>query len=242
MVREPDFGAIQLRIFVIALVHFEDEVGATKMRVHLMLIHVICGMGVEVAGTEHVATARFDITGGHVEFGFGRFLLRGSREVDETGGKRKERKQKDSRQTTHGSLRCIRSEWGTTRNYRNSTPGVWRIQPDFLFDLENGTNVRPSRTSSLTADHRRERPRSLKLCPRRSVEAEPKSIVLASQQLSPKLDLNCPARLIRSCPTVPRTEAARRRCGANLRVSRLVSFSGPTLVPRGAKKSNRYCN
>jgi hypothetical protein len=57
-----------------------------------MLIHVICGMGVEVAGTEHVATARFDVAGGHIKIGFGRFLLRGRREVDETGGERKERK------------------------------------------------------------------------------------------------------------------------------------------------------
>jgi hypothetical protein len=58
-------------------------------------------MSVEVAGTEHIATARFDVAGGHVEIGLGRFLLRGRGEIDETGGKREERKQKESRQTTH---------------------------------------------------------------------------------------------------------------------------------------------
>jgi hypothetical protein len=49
-------------------------------------------MGVEVAGTEHVTAARFDVTGGHIKIGFGRFLLRGGSEIDKAGGKREERK------------------------------------------------------------------------------------------------------------------------------------------------------
>jgi hypothetical protein len=32
-----------------------------------MLIHMICGMGVEVAGTKHVAAASFDVAGGHIK-------------------------------------------------------------------------------------------------------------------------------------------------------------------------------
>jgi hypothetical protein len=45
-------------------------------------------MGIEVAGTEHVATAGFDVAGGHVKVRFGRFLLRVGREIDNAGGKR----------------------------------------------------------------------------------------------------------------------------------------------------------
>jgi hypothetical protein len=61
-------------------------------------------VGVEVAGTEHVAAARFNVAGGHIKIGFGRFLLRGRGEVDETGRKREERKYKEARQTWHFSL------------------------------------------------------------------------------------------------------------------------------------------
>jgi hypothetical protein len=66
-----------------------------------MFIHVICGVGVEVAGTEHVATASFDVAGGHIKIGFGSFLLRGRAEIDETSGKREERKQKQARHAWH---------------------------------------------------------------------------------------------------------------------------------------------
>jgi hypothetical protein len=51
-------------------------------------------MRVEVAGAEHVATARFDIAGGHIEIWFGRFLLRGGVEVDEADCNNEKRKQK----------------------------------------------------------------------------------------------------------------------------------------------------
>src|SRR6202043_648583 len=76
------------------------------MFVHLMLTHthVVRGMGVEVAGTEHVAAASFNVAGGHVKIGFGSFLLRGRSEVDKTSGKRKERKQKQTRHTSHLTL------------------------------------------------------------------------------------------------------------------------------------------
>jgi hypothetical protein len=48
----------------------------------MMLTHMICGTGVEVAGTEHVAAASFDVAGCHIKIGFGSFLLRGRIEVD----------------------------------------------------------------------------------------------------------------------------------------------------------------
>jgi hypothetical protein len=66
-----------------------------------MLIHMICGMGVEVAGTKHVAAASFDVAGGHIKIGFRSFLLRGRSEVDEASGKPKERKYKDTRDMWH---------------------------------------------------------------------------------------------------------------------------------------------
>src|SRR5467141_1109082 len=76
------------------------------MFVHMMLTHphMVCGVGVEVAGTEHVAAASFDVAGGHVKIGFGSFLLRGRSEVDKASGKRKERKQKQTRHTSHLTL------------------------------------------------------------------------------------------------------------------------------------------
>jgi hypothetical protein len=61
------------------------------MFVHVLLTHMVRGVGVEVTGTEHVATARFDITRRHVEIRFGRFLLRSRGEIDETCSERKER-------------------------------------------------------------------------------------------------------------------------------------------------------
>jgi uncharacterized protein (DUF1501 family) len=63
--------APQFRIFVIALVHFENEVGAAKNVHPLLLVHMVRGVRVEVTGTEHVATARFDVAGGHIKIGFG---------------------------------------------------------------------------------------------------------------------------------------------------------------------------
>jgi hypothetical protein len=54
-------------------------------------------MRVEIARTEHVATAGFDVAGGHVEVRFGRFLLRVRREIDDAGGKREKRKEKHAR-------------------------------------------------------------------------------------------------------------------------------------------------
>src|SRR5260370_40646399 len=76
------------------------------MFVHMMLTHphMVCGVGVEVAGTEHVAAASFDVAGGHIKIGFGSFLLRGRSEVDKASGKRKERKQKQTRHTSHLTL------------------------------------------------------------------------------------------------------------------------------------------
>jgi hypothetical protein len=85
---------------------------------------MIRGMGVEVAGTKHVATASFDIASGHIKIGFGRFLLRGRREVDETSGERKERHQKESRQATHDPSYKFSLEMGPNREFGNSTPGV----------------------------------------------------------------------------------------------------------------------
>src|SRR5260370_23042856 len=66
-----------------------------------MVIHVSGGMGCEGEGTEHVAIAGFDVTGGHIKVGFRRFLLCGRAEVDEAGSKRKERKQQQTRHTSH---------------------------------------------------------------------------------------------------------------------------------------------
>jgi hypothetical protein len=68
----------------------------------MMFTHMICGMGVEVAGTEHVATAGFDIRSGHIKVRFGRVLLRGRGEINKAGSKRKERKYKQARHTSHG--------------------------------------------------------------------------------------------------------------------------------------------
>jgi hypothetical protein len=115
------------------------------MFVHVLLTHMVRGVGVEVTGTEHVATARFDITGGHVEIGFGRFLLRGRREVDKTGGERKERKQNESRQTTHDPSNGFVKD-GPNRELRNSTPGVWRIQRISLLSSKTAPMYAPSRT------------------------------------------------------------------------------------------------
>jgi hypothetical protein len=53
-------------------------------------------MIIEVAGTEHVATARFDISGCHFEIWPGGFFLRRRIQVDEAGGKHKERKQEQT--------------------------------------------------------------------------------------------------------------------------------------------------
>src|SRR6266436_7530839 len=96
------------------------------MFVHMMLthIHVVRGMGVEVAGTEHVAAASFDVAGSHVKIGFGSLLLRGRSEVDEASGKRKERKHQDSRQTWHFSLlrKCVVK--GTTKVGMSLRPRV----------------------------------------------------------------------------------------------------------------------
>jgi hypothetical protein len=62
---------------------------------------MVGGMIVEITGTKHVATAGFDVAGGHIKIGFGRFLLRRRREVDEASGERKERKQKYAGRTRH---------------------------------------------------------------------------------------------------------------------------------------------
>jgi hypothetical protein len=78
---------------------------------------MVRGMGVEVAGTEHVATARFDITRCHVEIRFGRFLLRRRGEIDEACSQRKERKQEESRHTTHDPSNRFIENGGPTGNY-----------------------------------------------------------------------------------------------------------------------------
>jgi hypothetical protein len=67
------------------------------MLIHMMLAHVVRGMSVKVAGTEHVATAGFDVAGGHIEVGFGRLLLGVGGEIDDAGRKRKKRKEKHAR-------------------------------------------------------------------------------------------------------------------------------------------------
>jgi hypothetical protein len=128
----------------------------------MMLIHVIGGMGVEVAGTEHVATARFDVAGGHVEIGFGRFLLRRRREIDETGSERTERNKKESRPTTHDPSNGFvqnGAQPGITATLLPEFEGFNRISLAFLFDLNSGSNVRPFRLfaksrlpSGVTAD------------------------------------------------------------------------------------------
>jgi hypothetical protein len=104
---------------------------------------MICGMSVEVAGTEHVATARFDVASSHIEIGFGSFLLRGRGEIDETYGERKQRKQKESRQTKHDS--SYRFIWNGAR------PGMKQLysrsledSTGFPFEFENCTSVHPS--------------------------------------------------------------------------------------------------
>src|SRR3989441_7995561 len=113
MIRRPPRSTLfpYTTLFRSALVHFEDEISAAEMLIHMMLAHahMIRGMGVEVAGTEHVTAASFDVAGGHIKVGFGSFLLRGRSEVDKASGKRKERKYKDSRHTWHFSLRrkCV---------------------------------------------------------------------------------------------------------------------------------------
>jgi hypothetical protein len=77
---------------------------------------MIRGMGVEVAGTEHVTAASFDVAGCHVKIRFGSLLLRGRSEVDKAGGKRKERKQKQTRQMSHSTLLRNCDLKGPTRN------------------------------------------------------------------------------------------------------------------------------
>jgi hypothetical protein len=70
----------------------------------MMLTHMICGVGVEVAGTEHVTAASFDVAGCHIKIGFGSFLLRGRSKVDEASSKRKERKYKQTKHKSHFTL------------------------------------------------------------------------------------------------------------------------------------------
>ncbi len=102
----------------LALVHSEDEVGAAIMLVHVLPTHshMVRGMGVEVAGTEHIATAGFDITRCHVEIRFGRFLLRRRGKIDEACSQRKERKQEELRQTTHDPSNRFIENGGPTGN------------------------------------------------------------------------------------------------------------------------------
>jgi hypothetical protein len=77
---------------------------------------MIGGAGVEVAGAEHVAAASFDVAGCHIKIGFGSFLLRGRGEVDKASGKRKERKQKQTRHMSHLTLLKNRDLNGPTGN------------------------------------------------------------------------------------------------------------------------------
>src|SRR6266581_962238 len=69
---DPDLRAVEFGVLVIALVHLEDEIGAAIMRLHVMLVHMMCRTSVEVAWAEHVATARLDVRGGDVEVGLRR--------------------------------------------------------------------------------------------------------------------------------------------------------------------------
>jgi hypothetical protein len=52
-----------------AFVNMENKVCSAEMLIHMMFTHVVCGVGVEVAGTEHVATASFDVAGCHIKVG-----------------------------------------------------------------------------------------------------------------------------------------------------------------------------
>ena len=63
--RDPHLGAIQFHIFVLAFIHLEHKVGPAEVFVLAMSRRMI----VEVAGTEHVATARFDVCRSDVEIG-----------------------------------------------------------------------------------------------------------------------------------------------------------------------------
>src|SRR5260370_16800023 len=66
---EPDLSAIQLDVFVIAFIHFENKVGTAKMLFRMMLTHchVVGGMIVEVARTEHAPTPSFHSTPSHLK-------------------------------------------------------------------------------------------------------------------------------------------------------------------------------
>jgi hypothetical protein len=92
--------------------------------------HVVGGMIVEIAGTEHVAAASFDVAGRHIKIGFGSLLLRGRSEIDEASGKRKERKHQDSRQTWHFFLLRKFVVKGPTKVGMSLRPGVSGDKPN----------------------------------------------------------------------------------------------------------------
>jgi hypothetical protein len=70
----PDFRIVQLGVFVMALIHFQNQIGAAEV-----FLAVMRGMSVEVAGAKHVATAGFNVGSSNVKVWLcraGRFLLR----------------------------------------------------------------------------------------------------------------------------------------------------------------------
>jgi hypothetical protein len=112
------------------------------MLIHMMMLApMVCGMGVEVTGTEHVAAASFDVAGGHIKIGFRSFLLRERSEVDEASGNPKERKYKDTRDMSHFILRRNCVVKGLIETTRSLCPklGRYKILPT-AYRQEKTTN------------------------------------------------------------------------------------------------------
>ena len=65
---EPNLGAVEFHVLVMTFIDLEDEVGAAEM----LVLAMSGGVVIEVAGTEHVATAGFDVSRGDLEVIFGR--------------------------------------------------------------------------------------------------------------------------------------------------------------------------
>src|SRR6266404_1359608 len=70
VVRHPNLGTVQLGVFVIAFIRAKNEV-----RPAILAIVMVRRTRIEIAGAEHVATARFDVRSSDVEIRFGRSRL-----------------------------------------------------------------------------------------------------------------------------------------------------------------------
>jgi ABC-type dipeptide/oligopeptide/nickel transport system ATPase component len=57
-----------------ALIYFQHKIGAAKMLCHFLPV-MRCGVRIEVAGTEHVTAARFDVRSCNVEVWVRRLFL-----------------------------------------------------------------------------------------------------------------------------------------------------------------------